>query len=389
MPPPADRKTHVLHVFATFVPAGPQLRTVELLAHLSGGYRHSILAMDDRVAAHELIPGDVEVEVLPAPPMAGTLRTVPRLARLLKRAAPDLLCTYNWGALDAVLAARLRGFGHVVHHEDGFRPDEAHARKPHRNLARRLALSGVHTVVVISNALERIARDEWHVPERRLRFVPNGIEVDRFDPTPPDVAHAAARLRAELGLERAFVVGAVGHLRAEKNVERLLHVLAALPAELEARAVVLGEGPERERLEAVAAELGVAPRVHLVGHHADLRAWYRTFDAFAITSDTEQAPIALLEAMASGVPVVSTDVGDVRAMIPGEARAGVVSASTEERLRTALAARLEELARDPALRRRRADAGRARVRERYTAAAMIATYDRLWTAAAAAPGSPP
>lgn len=374
---------HVLHVFATFVPAGPQVRTAKLLADLGPRFRHSIVAMDGRVEARELIPDAVDARVLEAPPKAGTLRSVPRLARILARERPDALCTYNWGALDAVLAARWRSFDHVVHHEDGFRPDEAQRRKLRRNWARRIALRSVHTVVVISENLERIARDEWGVPPDRLRFVPNGIELERFDPGPDDLPDR----RRELGLRDAFVVGAVGHLRPEKNVARLLAVLAALPSGLDPHAIVLGEGPERAALERDARALGLENRVHFVGYHADPRSWYRAFDAFAITSDTEQAPIALLEAMASGLPVVSTDVGDVRAMVPENGRDAVVAAASEVELRAALAARLAELAGDPALRAERGRAGRQRVRERYDARVMTATYERIWRAAIGGPAA--
>src|SRR5688500_14891984 len=95
---------HLLHVFSTFVPAGPQVRTVQLIAAFGDRFRHSIVAMDGRTQARELLPAGSSVRFLPAPPKAGSLRTALRLRKLLLAERPDLLLTYNFGAIDALLA---------------------------------------------------------------------------------------------------------------------------------------------------------------------------------------------------------------------------------------------------------------------------------------------
>ena len=111
------------------------------------------------------------------------------------------------------------------------------------------------------------------------------------------------------------VIGTVAALREEKNISRLMHAFAMLPA---GRLVIVGDGPQRPALEALAASLGVAERVCFAGHHLDTAAFYAQFDIFALSSDTEQMPLSVIEAMASGLPVVSTDVGDVRLMVASE-----------------------------------------------------------------------
>ena len=358
-------RPHLLHVFSTFVPAGPQVRTAGLLAAFGDAFRHSIVAMDGKLEARELIDPSVDVAYLEAPPKAGSLRTVPRMAALVREAGPDLVLTYNFGAIDTALALRTFRGPPLVHHEDGFRPDEASALKRRRSWLRRAALGKAAAVIVISENLRSIARDAWHLADERLHFIPNGIDPQRFE-----AADRNPELRAELGISAdAFVVGAVGHLRPEKNVARLLRAAAAVPG---VHVLVLGEGPEREALGALAAKRGLAGRVHCAGYHADPRGHYRAMDAFAITSDTEQMPIALLEAMASELPVVATDVGDVRSILPPEQEAFVVELG--EGCEGGLARGLEALAAKPDERSRLAAANRARVLERFTQERMVAAY---------------
>lgn len=371
---------HLLHVFSTFAPAGPELRTVRLIGALGAGWRHSILAIDGRTdAAAHLAPG-VDARVLASLPRAGTPRTVLALRRLFRAERPDLVLSYNWGAFDAVIAARTQGRT-VLHHEDGFNADEARAFKGRRVLARRLLLSGVRRVIVPSGLLREIAIERWGLAPGKVALVPNGIRLEEFEPRDGNPA-----LRAELGIPaEAVVVGSVGHLRPVKNPLRCLEA-AAMAVSASARplhVLMLGEGPERAAVAALAARPPLLGRVHLVGHQSDPRPFYRAMDVFALGSDSEQMPVALLEAMGCALPVVSTDVGDVLAMLPQEQGALVVPGDPAASL-AGLAAAIARLADDPALRARLGAANRARVAERYTFERTLAAYRELYEDALAA-----
>ena len=228
-------------------------------------------------------------------------------------------------------------------------------------------------MIVPSHTLATIARDEWRLLSNRVELVPNGIDLDAFSARDGNPA-----LRAELGLAvDTPVIGFVGHLRPVKNPERLVRAFATVSAPTPPALVLLGEGEERGRILEVARELGVEERVHLVGHQADTAPWYRMMDAFALSSDSEQMPVALLEAMASGLPVASTDVGDVRHMLPQEQGELVVAGEADAR-GAGLARALERLVQDAALRARLGAANRARVEERYTFERMLTAYRRLY-----------
>lgn len=361
---------HLLHVFSTFVPAGPEMRTVNLIHALPQEYRHSIVAMDGRTSARERLESGSPVAILDSPPKAGSFATLRRMRALLKGVRPDLVCTYNWGAFDTVLAARTLGLRRLIHHEDGFNADEAREFKRRRELFRRLLLPGVARVIVPSRNLERIARERWRLAPGRVRYLPNGIRLERFR-----ARDGQPELRRAIGIPlEAPVIGYVGHLRPEKNPARLLRAAARVERELGMHVLVLGDGPERPELERLAASTpSLYGRVHLVGHQHDPAPYYRAMDVFALSSDTEQMPVALLEAMASSLAVVATDVGDVRDMLP-EAQAGFVVEVGEHETAWPLAEKLTALLQDPGARAALGAANRAQVEQRFGFDSMLAAY---------------
>jgi glycosyltransferase involved in cell wall biosynthesis len=364
---------HLLHVFSNFVPSGPELRTVELIAAFGGEFRHSIVAMDGRTSAAARLPAEAAVRLLKNPPKAGSWKTARRLRQILRREAPDLVLTYNWGAIDAVIAAATLGYRRVVHHEEGFNADEATGFKRRRVLLRRLLLPRAHRVVVPSERLERIATGLWRLSPERVRLIPNGIHLEAYLP-----ADGNPELRQILGIPPgARVVGSCGHLRPVKNYLRLLDAAAAVAPRHDLHVLLVGEGPERAALEARAARPDLAGRVHLAGYQAEPAPFYRAMDLFALTSDSEQMPVCLLEAMASGLPVVATDVGDARRMLPPEQTDLLVPLGGDETA-ARLAHGMESVLADGPLASRVGLANRRRVAESYAFDAMRTAYRDLY-----------
>lgn len=381
------RRPYLLHVFSNFVPTGPELRTVALIGAFGDAFRHGVVSMDGRTTAAERLPAGVDVRILPSPPRAGSLATARRLGRLLIDERPDLVLTYNWGAFDMLLAEAIGIAGkgrpgrRVIHHEEGFNQDEADSFKLRRVIARRFVLPTAHCVIVPSERLERVAREVWKLPDNRIRLIPNGIRLDAFPP-----ADRNTGLRDRLGIPReALVVGTAGSLRPVKNHLRLLEAAARTPG---VHLLLVGDGEERPALEARAAAPDLAGRVCFAGYQADPAPCYRAMDVFALTSNSEQMPVSLLEAMAAGLPALATDVGDVRAMLPPEQGplvvplpAGLAAGEPDGTTAAALAVRLAELAADPARRRGLGQANRRRVEERFSFEGMCRAYLEVYQSA--------
>jgi L-malate glycosyltransferase len=351
------------------------LRTVGLIGAFGNDFRHSIVSMDGRTSAAERLPLGADVRLLPNPPKAGSLPTARRLLHLLRQERPDLVLTYNWGAFDMLLAARGLGFRRVVHHEEGFNEDEAESFKLRRVLARRLVLPGAHRIVVPSRVLQSVATGLWKLPPEKVRLIPNGIRLQRFSP-----ADGHPELRDRLDIPRdAVVVGAVGSFRAVKNYPRLLEACAAVPG---VHLLLVGDGEERPAIEARSAAPDLAGRVHFAGYQADPAPYYRVMDLFALSSDSEQMPVSLLEAMASSLPVAATDVGDVRTVLPPDQ--SHLLAPPDAGGAAVLAQAIAGLARSPETRARLGELNRRRVEISYTFEVMCASYREIYRCSLAA-----
>jgi len=366
------RPAHLCHIFPAFGTGGPQVRTAVVINGLNGAFRHTVLALNGDLSCRGRLRDPDAVECLAAPPRRRGTPYPLTLARLLSSVEPDVMVTYNWGGTDGLVAARLCGIRRVIHAEDGFGPDEAHGQKLRRVLARRILLRTASQVVCPSQTLVRIARQVWSLPPHKVHYLPNGVDTSRFAPPAPDEVEAARR---KLGIAPAeIVVGSVGQLRAEKNHQRLLRAFAAVASLRPCRLLIVGDGPLQERLTCLARELGVRERVVFTGAVPDPAACYRAMDLFALSSDTEQMPIAVLEAMATGLPVVSTDVGDVRTMLSADNRGYVAPSARED----AYAACLATLLGDPAARQALGRANRAKCILEYEVGGMVRAYHRLY-----------
>ncbi len=335
---------------------------------------HTVLSgVPEALGARAAIRDEIRAEFpTDAPPLVGrpSIGRYRAIARYMNNF--DLVLTYNWGAVDAVMARRLFGGPPLVHHEDGFNADEANGLKPARNVFRRIALPAAAALAVPSRTLERLAKKVWRQPSRRLHRIENGVDVDAYAGPPEPIGGFEPRP----GIP---VVGTIAGLRAVKNLPRLVRALAATGRD--ADLLILGEGPERGAIVAEAERLGVAAHVHLPGFRAAPHRHIGLFDMFALSSDSEQAPISLIEAMAAGLPVVATDVGDVADMIAAEGRDLIVDRDDEAGLANALARLID----DQALRRRLGEANRAVALARFGEARMIATYAALYGEAAGRP----
>ena len=364
----------ILHLHSAFDLGGKEARACTLMNHFGREASHVVLsAVPDALGARDAIYAVVEV-AFPGD-AAPALHGKPAPGRYLKLARYmqqfDLVLSYNWGSMDGVMAHRLLSpfmkLPPLVHHEDGFNEDEVVKLNRKRNAFRSLALKGAYALVVPSVTLEEIALIDWFRPKAKVHRISNGIDIARY--LKPPAADALPGLEKREG---EVVVGTIAGLRAVKNLPRLVRAVAAAGPNV--RLAIAGEGPERGAIMAEATRLGIVDRVIMPGFMKDPAAFVGLFDIFALSSDSEQYPISLVEAMAAGLPAVCTDVGDVRNIVTEANRPYIVAKDDE----AAFAAALTTLAGDATLRKTIGTANQALAIAEYDEDKMFVRYRELY-----------
>ena len=254
----------ILHLHSSFDAGGKELRAVKLINAFGKALEHTIVSAQPE-AMSALAGVERAIAVHPArdfPSLQG--RPLPGRLHGLARAMKgyDLILTYNWGAMDAVMAHTVfrnhYALAPLVHHEDGFNQDEIDSLKRSRNFFRRIALGRSSALIVPSRKLEAIALGAWQQPVGKVRRIANGIDTAAYTHKPrPDALPRIIKRDGEKWL------GTLAGLRPVKNLPRLVRAFAGLREEWQL--VILGEGPEREAIRAEALRLEVAHRVHLPG----------------------------------------------------------------------------------------------------------------------------
>jgi len=363
---------HLLHVLPSFAPGGVQIRVSYLMNRMDLPLRHTIIAMDGDFSAGSRLEPHVQCDFT-SPPRGGGLRSrVGAYRRVIRDLAPDLMMTYQWGSIEWALANRIAPVARHVHLESGFGVEEANTQIRRRVWMRRLALGRIEALVVPSRTLVEIATGQWRIDPTRVRYIPNGVDCAKYAAAP--VADAVPGFAPRSGEK---IVGTLTPLRPEKNLTRLLNAFAQVinkPGAGPARLLILGEGQERPHLEALVDTLGLGPLVLLPGHVEAPEGALGWLDLYAISSDTEQMPNAVNQAMAAGLAVVGLDVGDVRHIVSPDNKPFIVPRGNDAMFVSAMA----ELLGDDALRRRIGEANARHVREHYTLDAMLRAYRKIW-----------
>ncbi len=363
---------HILHLHSTFALGGKEARAVRLMNAFGDRARHTIVSgMPDQLDARAAIAPGIKYEIAQNPPSLTGKPSVARfeaIAKFMRRF--DLVLTYNWGAIDGVMARRVFGKGMppIIHHEDGFNADEAGGLKPQRNIYRRFALGAAHALVVPSHTLEKIALKTWHQSRDKVHRISNGIAVSRYAQKPDPKAIPGFRRKPG-----EIVIGTLAGLREVKDLPALVRAVGGMSAR--ARLVIVGEGPERARIGTAAELMGMADRVHLPGFLPEPHRYVGLFDIMALSSRSEQFPIAVVEGMAAGLPIVAPAIGDIPLMVAPENVAYLSPSNNEVRLRDTLQAVASA---KPEGRKWLGEQNRTKAIAEYDEATMIARYATLY-----------
>jgi sugar transferase (PEP-CTERM/EpsH1 system associated) len=297
------------------------------------------------------------------------------LVRMIRKVKPDLVHSRNWGAIEAVFAARWTGI-RAIHSEHGVEADQS-AEPWRRRWLRRAAYASADRVFSVSQELqENLARRNGFA-RRRIGVIHNGVDVRRFRPD----AEAGKKLRAELRIAAdEFVIGCVGRMSPVKDYRTMLRATEIFSRNCQSwRLLLVGDGPERAELERVVAGSDkLRSRVQFLGTTDRVVELLNVLDVYVLSSIIEGISNSLLEAMATGVPVIATHTGGTPEVVVDRQSGLLAPVGAPEEL----AERLISLYRQPQERQRLGRAGQRRASEEFSLDSMVRRYEEMYTGVA-------
>ena len=375
----SDARPLVMHLVYSFDVGGLENGVANLINHMPAErFRHAVVALTHCAPAfcQRITRPDVDFLSLHKPPGHG-IKLYPRLYRLFRERRPAVVHTRNLAALECVVPARLAGVPARVHGEHGWDVSDPQGTRRKFQLLRRAYSPFVSRYVALSGHIESYLVDRVGIGADRVERICNGVDTARFFPA------ADARRTVVVGspLEAAdsIVVGTVGRLQAVKDQITLVRAFALArqqggAAAQALRLLIAGDGPLLGEVEAEIRRAGLGDVVWLAGERKDVADVMRSLDMFVLPSRTEGISNTILEAMASGLPVIATAVGgNAELVVPGDTGALVPPANPD-----AIADELMCYAADAALRHRHGAAGRQRVAQSFSLDAMVARYTALY-----------
>ncbi len=301
-----------------------------------------------------------------------------RLIRVMRAYRPHIVHSRNWGAIEAIPAARLVGVPVAIHSEHGYEVETIAGIPTRRRIFRRAAYAMADAVFTVSEELRAYHAKQAWFSQQHIRVIHNGVDTSRFSPRPE--IQQEVRRRFGLGTH-AFVVGAVGRMVSIKNYHTLLRAAELLAGKgVDLQVVFVGSGPELSGLQqAVEASANLSGRVTFLGTVRDTAEILNAMDAFVLPSLSEGMSNTVLEAMASGLAVVATNVGGNPELVV-DSNSGYLFPAGDFQ---ALGSVLEELSRDPERRRHAGQAARRRALDEFSLDGMISNYRNLYLELAA------
>ena len=369
---------HVAHVVHRFAMGGMENGVANLVNRLDPArYRHTIIAMTDITDFRSRISAsNVELVAIEKRPGSDP-GAYWRLLRCLRALQPSIVHSRNVGTLDTVFVSRLAGVPVRVHGEHGWDVHDLHGTSRKYRLMRRLCSPLVTRFVTVSSDLAAWLQRSVGIGGERITQIVNGVDCERFY---PGVARAVRYPLLPAIPGDALVVGNVGRLEVVKGQDLLIRAwpeVERLTARIgrPLRLILVGDGSQRAHLEALARELGIGERVVFAGQRVDVPAVLRAMDVFVSPSLNEGISNTVLEAMATGLPVVATRVGGNPEVVTEGVTGRLLDAQEPRELATAIA----DIVRSDSVRESMATASRRHALERFGLDGMVARYDALYS----------
>lgn len=373
-----DARPLIAHVVYRLSVGGLENGVVNLVNRLPAReFRHAVISMADITDFRERITNKdvVFVELHKGPGHA--FKLYPRLFRLFRELSPAVVHTRNLAALEAVVPAFLAGVPVRIHGEHGWGAEDLDGLNRKFRLIRRFFRPFVTRYIALSSHLRDYLVERVGVPHQRVTQICNGVDTERF--SPPRGGRGPIQ-GCPFGDPGDWLIGAVGRMEGVKDHAvlarafiRLLRLNHASTHRL--RLVIIGDGPLRAEIIRMLEHAGVAHRAWLPGERNDVPDILRGLDCFVLPSRAEGISNTVLEAMASGLPVIATRVGGNPELLDDDVTGTLVPPADDEALVKAIRRYLE----DPALATKHGTAARAEAVGRFAMHSMVESYRRVYS----------
>ncbi|MGQ5522106.1 TIGR03088 family PEP-CTERM/XrtA system glycosyltransferase [Chitinimonas sp. PSY-7] len=376
MTSPADIRPLVAHVVYRFDVGGLENGVVNLINRMPlDSYRHVVIALTEVTDfRYRICRDDVECIALAKPP-GHALRIYPQLYRLFRQLQPTIVHSRNLAALEAQVPAWFAGVKVRVHGEHGRDVDDLDGSSRKYQWLRRCYRPFVTHYIALSRDLADYLTQRVGVPTAKVTQIYNGVDAGKFLPA----THRKAIEGCPFTDPAHYLVGTVGRMQTVKDQTNLakafIRVLQKVPAlKARLRLVLVGDGPLREQVIAMLTKAGVADLAWLPGGRSDVADILQGLDCFVLPSLAEGVSNTILEAMASGLPVIATEVGgNAELLEPGESGFLVPAADPES-----LANAILHYARSPDEGHAAGRHGRQLIERRFSLEAMVGRYQQLY-----------
>ena len=377
MPPAADSDASsplIVHVLYRLQVGGLENGVINLVNQLPPDrYRHAIVCLSEATAFRNRIQrADVAVYEMHKRPGQDP-RTWKNLFQLFRRIRPTLVHTRNIGCLEAQIPAWLAGVPCRVHGEHGWDVSDPDGSNRRYQWLRRLHSPLVHRFIALSKELENYLLSRARIPATKVSRIYNGVDDRLFHAGPGD------SLPSGFADPDSIVIGTVGRMHGVKDQVTLCHAFVRLCRQLpdtagRLRLVLIGDGPLQQSCKNLLADAGLDGQAWLPGGLEDVPELMRSLHVFVLPSQAEGISNTILEAMASGLPVVATDVGGNGELIDA-GRTGLLVPPNDP---DAMAEGIARYVQDSGLRLQHGENGRRRIVDRFSMAQMLSAYASVY-----------
>jgi sugar transferase (PEP-CTERM/EpsH1 system associated) len=368
----------IVHVIYRFDVGGMEMLLADCIRRMpSQRYRHAIICISGYSNFVEKIEGTgTPIYSLDKPAGLG-LSAHLRLWKLLRTLRPTILHTYCISAVEYTATGMLAGVLVRLHSEHGRNLNEADGRNLKYNVLRYVMALLMHSCIAVSSDLQRWLAEIVRVPRSKISCISNGVDTDKFSPSSIQLSSGPAYA----SLPSRFVIGTVGRVSEVKNQAALVDAFVLLLERfrgnrLELLLTIIGDGPLLTPLKEKISAMGIAHLVWTPGARDDIAEIMKTFSVFVLPSLSEAMPVAALEAMATGLPVVASRVGGLPDIVKENMTGILVSSPSPEYLAEAIT----EYVQDPDMGKWHGTAGRKFVEQHHGIDRMVNEYLALYDA---------